>query len=87
VAKAVLTALLADLVRRRQLTVFLTSHVLEVVERLCDQVGIIHRGRLVAQGSLSGVVHAVPEAASLTDAFVKLVGEGRAGARALSFLP
>jgi len=87
VAKSALTALLADLVRRRRLTVFLTSHVLEVVERLCDQVGIIHRGRLVAQGSLSGVVHAVPEAASLTDAFVKLVGEGRAGARALSFLP
>src|SRR5207248_8391613 len=49
VAKAALTALLSDLVRRGRLTVFLTSHVLEVVERLCDQVGVIHRGRLVAQ--------------------------------------
>lgn len=86
VAKASLTALLADLVRRRRLTVFLTSHVLEVVERLCDQVGVIHRGRLVAQGSLGEVVRAVPEAATLTDAFVKLVGEGRGGTRALSFL-
>jgi ABC-2 type transport system ATP-binding protein len=87
VAKASLTALLADLVRRGHLSVFLTSHVLEVVERLCDHVGVIHRGRLVAQGTLSGVVQAVPGAATLTDAFVSLVGEGRGATRALSFLP
>src|SRR5260370_9842550 len=87
VAKASLTALLADLVKRRRLTVFLTSHVLEVVERLCDQVGVIHRGRLVAQGSLGQVVRAVPEAATLPDAFVKLVGAGRGATRTLSFLP
>ncbi len=87
VAKAKLTALLADLVRRQKLTVFITSHVLEVVERLCDQVGVIHKGRLVAQGSLASVVAAVPQARTLTDAFVTLVGEGRGEARALSFLP
>jgi ABC-2 type transport system ATP-binding protein len=87
VAKSSLTALLSDLVRRGRLTVFITSHVLEVVERLCDQVGVIHRGRLVAQGTLAGVVQAVPGAGSLTDAFVRLVGEGRGGTRALSFLP
>jgi ABC-2 type transport system ATP-binding protein len=87
VAKASLTALLSDLVRRGRLTVFITSHVLEVVERLCDQVGVIHRGRLVAQGTLPGVVQAVPGAATLTEAFVSLVGEGRGGTRPLSFLP
>jgi ABC-2 type transport system ATP-binding protein len=87
VAKAALTKLLADLVARRRLTVFLTSHVLEVVERLCDTVGIIHRGRLVAQGGLGDVVQAIPGASNLTDAFVHLVGEGRGEARALSFLP
>src|SRR5258707_6244105 len=86
VAKASLTALLADLVKRRGLTVFLTSHVLEVVERLCDHVGIIHRGRLVAQGTLEGVLQA-SGAPTLTGAFVKLVGEGRGGTLALSFLP
>jgi len=86
VAKSSLTALLADLVRRRRLTVFITSHVLEVVERLCDHVGVIHRGRLVAQGTLQDVVQA-SGASVLTDAFVKLVGEGRGGTRALSFLP
>jgi ABC-2 type transport system ATP-binding protein len=36
----------------RGATVFLTSHVLEIVERLCTHVAIIHKGRLVAQGSL-----------------------------------
>ncbi|HEY4885117.1 MAG TPA: ABC transporter ATP-binding protein [Myxococcales bacterium] len=87
VAKASLTALLSDLVHRGRLTVFITSHVLEVVERLCDQVGVIHRGRLVAQGTLPGVVQAVPGAATLTEAFVSLVGEGRGGTRPLSFLP
>jgi ABC-2 type transport system ATP-binding protein len=87
VAKASLTALLADLVQRRRLTIFITSHVLEVVERLCDHVGVIHRGRLVAQGTLQGVVSAVPGAQSLTEAFVALVGEGRGGTRQLSFLP
>ena len=86
VAKASLTALLADLVKRRRLTIFLTSHVLEVVERLCDHVGVIHRGRLVAQGTLGDVVQAAG-GATLTDAFVKLVGEGRGGTPALSFLP
>ena len=37
---------------KQGVTVFLTSHVLEIVERLCTHVGIIHRGRLVAQGSV-----------------------------------
>ncbi|MGH9727164.1 MAG: ABC transporter ATP-binding protein [Candidatus Acidiferrales bacterium] len=33
-------------------TIFLTSHVLEIVERLCSHVAIISKGKLVAQGSL-----------------------------------
>jgi ABC-2 type transport system ATP-binding protein len=36
----------------RGATIFLTSHVLEIVERLCSHVAIIHQGKLVAQGSL-----------------------------------
>jgi ABC-2 type transport system ATP-binding protein len=87
VAKSALTALLADLVRRQKLTVFLTSHVLEVVEKLCDHVGVIHRGRLVAQGTLAEVIALAPGAHNLPEAFVALVGEGRTAPRALSFLP
>jgi ABC-2 type transport system ATP-binding protein len=33
-------------------TIFLTSHVLEIVERLCSHVAIINQGKLVAQGSM-----------------------------------
>jgi len=36
----------------RGATIFLTSHVLEIIERLCSHVAIIHHGRLVAQGSI-----------------------------------
>ena len=52
VATSELRELLQRLVSNRQVTVFLTSHVLEVVERLCTHVGIIAKGSLVANGTL-----------------------------------
>src|SRR3954447_15335694 len=55
----------------RGATIFLTSHVLEVVERLCDRVAIIDRGRIVRSGTLKEL-RAGGE--SLEDAFVRLVG-------------
>ena len=51
VASVTLKAMLQRMIARGA-TIFLTSHVLEIVERLCSHVAIIHRGRLVAQGSL-----------------------------------
>jgi ABC-2 type transport system ATP-binding protein len=56
---------------RRGATIFLTSHVLEVVERLCDRVAIINRGRIVTCGTLEEL-RAGGE--SLEDAFVRIVG-------------
>src|SRR5713226_1588428 len=50
-AAGALKALLGRMTERG-VTIFLTSHVLEIVERLCSHVAIIHQGRLVAQGSL-----------------------------------
>ena len=38
---------------RHGATIFLTSHVLEVVERLCERVGIIHEGKLIAEGLMA----------------------------------
>jgi len=52
VATRELRDLLQKLVATRRVTVFLTSHVLEVVERLCTHVGIIAKGRLAASGTL-----------------------------------
>jgi ABC-2 type transport system ATP-binding protein len=51
VASGTLKAMLQRMIARGA-TIFLTSHVLEIVERLCTHVAIIHRGQLVAQGSL-----------------------------------
>jgi ABC-2 type transport system ATP-binding protein len=51
VAAGTLKAMLLRMIARGA-TIFLTSHVLEIVERLCTHIAIIHRGKLVAQGSL-----------------------------------
>jgi ABC-2 type transport system ATP-binding protein len=65
--------LLLDQVRHGA-TVFLTSHVLEVVERLCDRVAIIDGGRLVMESSMAGLREG---SETLEDAFVRLVGAER----------
>ena len=73
-------------------TVFLTSHVLEVVERLCTHIGIIRQGRLVASGSLeelrAGVRVAGHEQTPLTleEIFLQVVGGTKQDAEVLSWL-
>jgi ABC-2 type transport system ATP-binding protein len=56
--------------RERGCTVLVSSHILSEVERTCDQVVILHEGRVVAGGPLGQVVGADE---SLEDAFVRLV--------------
>lgn len=56
---------------RRGATIFLTSHVLEVVERLCDTAAIIDKGRIVAEGRMQDL-RAGSE--TLEDVFVRTVG-------------
>jgi ABC-2 type transport system ATP-binding protein len=55
-------------------TIFLTSHVLEVVERLCDRVAIINEGRVVREGSMADLREG---SETLEDAFVRVVGIDR----------
>ena len=50
-----------------------SSHILEVVERLCDRVAIIHRGRLVADGSPASLL-AGHTGRSLSEIFLELTG-------------
>jgi ABC-2 type transport system ATP-binding protein len=59
---------------RHGATIFLTSHVLEVVERLCDRVAIINEGRLVREGSMAELREG---SETLEDAFVRAVGIDR----------
>ena len=72
-------------------TIFLTSHVLEVVERLCTHIGILRNGRMVASASIedlrAGV--AVPGSegtATLEQIFLRVVGGTRSHTGELSWL-
>src|SRR5581483_11146633 len=86
IAAGTLKSMLQSMISRGA-TIFLTSHVLEIVERLCSHVAIIHQGRLVAQGSLQELragVEAAPgadgdgttpgETLTLEQLFLRIVG-------------
>ncbi len=90
---AVAARTLKDMLQRfiaRGGTIFLTSHVMEVVERLCSHIAIIQHGRVVAQGSIEelrrGVAVAGRESATLEQIFVSIVGGERTHAEELSWL-
>jgi ABC-2 type transport system ATP-binding protein len=95
IAAGTLKAMLQGMIHRGA-TIFLTSHVLEIVERLCSHVAIIHQGRLVANGSLeelrAGVASTLPgeereQRLTLEEIFLSTVGaEGREAAQELSWL-
>ncbi|MDR5682589.1 MAG: ABC transporter ATP-binding protein [Armatimonadota bacterium] len=60
---------------RRGTTIFFSSHVMEVVERLCDRIAIIHRGRIVAEGTIPELrERASGGEGTLEDVFLTLVG-------------
>ena len=81
VATRELRELLQQLVASRGTTVFLTSHVLEVVDRLCTHVGIITQGRLAACGSLPDLRRGPGGAPrTLEELFLDTVGASRDGA-------
>jgi ABC-2 type transport system ATP-binding protein len=98
IASGTLKAMLQGMIARGA-TIFLTSHVLEIVERLCSHVGIIHKGKLVAQGSLeelrAGVqadsspnspVAGAGEKLTLEEIFLRIVGGSRMAEQELSWL-
>jgi ABC-2 type transport system ATP-binding protein len=63
-------------------TVVFSSHVMEVIERLCDRVGIIHKGRLVADGPIAEV----RAGRDLEETFVELVGAAIPSEKSLKWL-
>jgi ABC-2 type transport system ATP-binding protein len=85
IAAGMLKAMLQGMINRGA-TIFLTTHVLEIVERLCSHVAIISQGRLVANGPLeelrAGVASTLPGTDSekrltLEQIFLSIVGGGR----------
>lgn len=84
VAAGMLKSMLHNMIDRG-VTIFLTTHVLEIVEALCSHVAIIDKGQLVAQGSLeelrSGVARDGSEVPTLEQTFIRIVGEDNASAQ------
>jgi ABC-2 type transport system ATP-binding protein len=100
IAAGTLKSMLQGMISRGA-TIFLTSHVLEIVERLCSHLAIIHQGRLVAQGSLeelrAGVEAQTPAGSgdsetqsggklTLEQIFLRIVGGSRHSEQELSWL-
>ncbi len=67
-------------------TIFLTSHILEIVEKLCTHVAIIHKGVLVADGPLEQLQSGDEGSRTLEQIFLSLVGGDRTGQGRLSWL-
>jgi ABC-2 type transport system ATP-binding protein len=59
-------------------TVFLTSHILEIVERLSTHIGVIANGKIVAQGSIEEVRSGAHGHGTLEELFIQLIGGERA---------
>ena len=76
IATRAIKELLRDMVRQRETTVFFSTHVMELAERFCDQVGIINRGQLAAVGSIPELRQraGLPGGAPLEDVFIQTVG-------------
>jgi ABC-2 type transport system ATP-binding protein len=81
ITSRVIRDLLAGYVARGS-TVFLTSHVLEIVEKLCTHVGIIVKGQLVEQTSMA----ALRQGDTLENRFIQVAGSEAVAAPTLSWL-
>jgi len=82
---AVSSGLLRDTLKRcvkRGTTVFLTSHILEIVEKLCTDVGIIAKGKLVYQATMDEI----RKSGSLEERFLEAVGSDNDQRQKLSWL-
>jgi ABC-2 type transport system ATP-binding protein len=67
-------------------TIFLTSHILEIVERLSTHIGVIAAGKLVAQGPIEALRAGAAGARSLEELFITLVGGDARAPVALDWL-
>ncbi|OGO38632.1 MAG: ABC transporter [Chloroflexi bacterium RBG_16_57_11] len=69
--------LIKDILRQmaeRGAAVFLSTHIMEIAERMCDRIGIIHQGQLIAVGTFNELRSAGSGDSSLEDIFLNLTG-------------
>ena len=61
---------------RSGVTVIMTTHILEVAERMAERIGVISQGRLIAEGTLAELRARIGRESSLEDIFLDLVAQG-----------
>ncbi|MGW8225125.1 MAG: ABC transporter ATP-binding protein [Anaerolineales bacterium] len=69
--------LIKDILRQladRGAAIFLSTHILEIAERMCDRIGIIDEGRLIAEGTMQELRAVSKGETSLEDIFLNLTG-------------
>ena len=69
--------LIKDILRQmanRGAAIFLSTHILEIAERMCDRIGIIDRGKLIAVGSMDELRLLGKGETSLEEIFLNLTG-------------
>src|SRR5271154_6987729 len=66
---------------RAGVTVFLSTHILHIAEELADQVGILHRGKLIAVGTIDELRQVSGQKGELEDAFLALTSGAEAAIR------
>jgi ABC-2 type transport system ATP-binding protein len=65
--------LIKGLSQEARKTIFISSHILPVVQELCDRIGIINKGKLVAVGTVDDIIKQ-GQAENLEEAFITLTG-------------
>jgi len=61
---------------RQRVSIFMSTHIMEITECLCDHIGIVHQGELIALGTLSELnQQAALEGSTLGDVFIELTGD------------
>ena len=63
--------------KKQGVTAILSTHVLEIAQAMCDRIGIMYRGKLLALGNMSELrqMAMLPDS-GLEDVFLKLTGTG-----------
>jgi len=56
--------------KKNNVTLILNSHLLSEVEKICDTIAIVHKGRIIVKGSIDSIVN---EGETLEDVFVRLI--------------
>jgi len=72
-AALVVKDLIKKLAESARKTIFICSHILPVVEELCDRIGIINQGRLIALGTVDEII-AQTKTKTLEEAFIAITG-------------